>query len=953
MSTRTLDVALRIATDLDGAVQDLRKMEDAQKRVELATSGLQRAHTKLAAVQADGKATADQLAKAKDGVTRAELALSTATERATKAQAAQSTGAKAATTAQTALATATQKTAAVQQRAGLSAGELRNAQRQLPAQITDIVTSLASGQSVFMVAIQQGGQLKDSWGGIVPAGRALLGAISPMVVGLSAGAAAFGAIALAGFQFAQERQEITNTLLQTGNYANASVQEIEALAESLADLDSVTAGGARDALLQVAQSGRFTGEQLELVATAAARMEAATGQSIDTTVQKFQEIARSPVEALLKLNETEHFLTETQLERIRTLVEEGREQDAAAEGARIYADRLNDIADAAEDARPHLSRLWRDAKEGASAAWQETKNFAEFLAAAGEQYRNMPWWKKIGPGGGFTAMQALYGAQPAAPLPAPASVAGAVNSKAEIEKEKQRRQSEQDWDRLQQSNLSKQQKLEAEIVEIKKNGLALGKSDAEVQAQITAARARYKESLPKGKKAGKTDAQQDQEAAARELDNLEKQIALTATLADGERQVSNEARVAYEIKEGAFRLSSAATQQELLAAAKRRDAQLAEIEAEQKRKQETEKTRRQYEQLRQELQTPIEAAIEDITNKIKVLNETLAAGLPIAGGYDAALQRIFDQSFTKAPELQLPNAGADDPTGFLRDQAIIDEAREQQQAWYDEQLAMLEQFRLDKGIKQDVWNAKEQEVEAKQAAALTALKRAERDLQVNATQEIFDGMASIMRSAAGEQSKAYRVLFAISKGFAIATATLKLGEAIANASAMPWPTNLPLIAAAVAQGAQVASLIASAVYAPQGYAVGGRIVGPGTRTSDSVPIMASVDEHMIRASSATQPGARAFLDDFNDRGMPALYDWTQVGAYAEGGAITESMEPRARFGTPSASPVNLKNDMAMYLYQDIDALAGALAKHPAMRQAIVAETSENGQAIQMSWGSGG
>ncbi|MFN7050230.1 phage tail length tape measure family protein, partial [Proteus mirabilis] len=46
----------------------------------------------------------------------------------------------------------------------MTIGQYRNAMRHLPAQMTDIVTSLASGMPVWMVMIQQGGQIKDSFG---------------------------------------------------------------------------------------------------------------------------------------------------------------------------------------------------------------------------------------------------------------------------------------------------------------------------------------------------------------------------------------------------------------------------------------------------------------------------------------------------------------------------------------------------------------------------------------------------------------------------------------------------------------------------------------------------------------------------------------------------------------------------------------------------------------------
>jgi phage-related minor tail protein len=45
--------------------------------------------------------------------------------------------------------------------------------RGLPAQITDISVGLASGQRPLMVLLQQGGQLKDMFGGVAPAAKAL------------------------------------------------------------------------------------------------------------------------------------------------------------------------------------------------------------------------------------------------------------------------------------------------------------------------------------------------------------------------------------------------------------------------------------------------------------------------------------------------------------------------------------------------------------------------------------------------------------------------------------------------------------------------------------------------------------------------------------------------------------------------------------------------------------
>lgn len=77
-------------------------------------------------------------------------------------------------------------------KAGLSVGQYSNAMRMLPAQFTDIATQLAGGQSPWLIMLQQGGQVKDSFGGIIPTFRALTGAISPLMVGVGALSVATG-----------------------------------------------------------------------------------------------------------------------------------------------------------------------------------------------------------------------------------------------------------------------------------------------------------------------------------------------------------------------------------------------------------------------------------------------------------------------------------------------------------------------------------------------------------------------------------------------------------------------------------------------------------------------------------------------------------------------------------------------------------------------------------------
>lgn len=89
-------------------------------------------------------------------------------------------------------------------KAGISIGQYNNAMRMLPAQITDITTQLAGGQSPFLILLQQGGQIKDSFGGISNTIKAFSALLTPTQVALGAMAATFGTTAMVVYQNRKE-----------------------------------------------------------------------------------------------------------------------------------------------------------------------------------------------------------------------------------------------------------------------------------------------------------------------------------------------------------------------------------------------------------------------------------------------------------------------------------------------------------------------------------------------------------------------------------------------------------------------------------------------------------------------------------------------------------------------------------------------------------------------------
>ncbi|HFT4342165.1 TPA: phage tail length tape measure family protein [Klebsiella quasipneumoniae] len=100
---------------------------------------------------------------------------------------------------------ALEKTQAQLGKTSQSAAQTANAMRMIPAQMTDIVVGLSTGQSPFMVLMQQGGQLKDMFGGIGPAikgvGTYVMGLVNPYSV-------AAASVGLLTYSVYQNRQEI-------------------------------------------------------------------------------------------------------------------------------------------------------------------------------------------------------------------------------------------------------------------------------------------------------------------------------------------------------------------------------------------------------------------------------------------------------------------------------------------------------------------------------------------------------------------------------------------------------------------------------------------------------------------------------------------------------------------------------------------------------------------------
>ena len=831
-------------------------------------------------------------------------------------------------------------------------------------------------------------------------------------------------------------------LISTGNSAGVSSGQLAEMRNQIGDATGDYAD-AQKALVALAGSGKLSGDALEAAAQAAVNLSTLTGQSIEQTTSEILRLADAPLDGLLKLNDQYHFLTVEVYEQVKSLQEQGREQDAVKVGmdalARTSQQRTEELAAHAGS----VERAWKYVRETLHAALQDLKDIGRTDIDA--QMRRLSdrmmdlqekrdgtvlgrdlyssaekaaWDRQI------AQVQAQYNAlyQQRAALEAQQSDAAAartaerdgIDAAEAVQRtlDRGRTKAEQYRDALRELN--------AEFLKMWNSGKDMDKlvdvtrdanGDFHGGAYDQARRILEQERDGRGgggggrarRAGGKSDAQRAEEDARREIENLTRQIGLLDALGEGETKVSEAARVRYEIENGAYKSASAGTQARLQEVAQSLDQERHRRDiAEELKSIDLATLRLQGEDAA--------AALQETLDKY----ERLKAELTADGRTDDAnrVERAIDLTLNHA---QLDTFAADAQRTFNDIQRETGRIQAEQQAGliteYDAQQRIVALYRDKNAVLTQMLPTMEAiaatmgpEAQAQVARIRDELERMAQTTSLlqqqigstfqgtfsnaltglitntmslrDAVRSFFADMASglaRMASQALAQAAWAKILKLFGKGSgdigegadkltSAAAATTVAGMTIYGAAAA-------LLAAATAAGGSgggsgggaggaaggIFGAIASGIVSAFGYATGGYVSGPGTGTSDSILARLSDGEHVTRAAVVKQPGALAFLTDFNNRGMDAVEAWQRR---FEGVAMPRLPSfpsvPKFNFAdgglARAAASAGMKNDMSIYLVQDRDALAAKLASHPAMRKAIVAEVSENGSAIRASWG---
>lgn len=252
-------------------------------------------------------------------------------------------------------------------RTGNTAKQTAAALRGVPAQFTDIAVSLQGGQAPLTVLLQQGGQLKDMFGGIAPAAKALGGYVLGLINPFTLAAAAVAALGLAYYKGSEEADSYNKALIFTGNAAGTSASQLAVMAQQVSSTIGTT-GAAAEVLAKLAGNGKIASGSFEQITEAALQMERATGRSIDETVAEFSKIAKDPVAAAKELNDQYHFLTASVYAQIVALKEQGDTVGAANLLTDTYASTIATRAGQITQNLGLIERGWNSIRDAAKAA---------------------------------------------------------------------------------------------------------------------------------------------------------------------------------------------------------------------------------------------------------------------------------------------------------------------------------------------------------------------------------------------------------------------------------------------------------------------------------------------------------------------------------------------------------------------------------------------------------
>lgn len=190
---------------------------------------------------------------------------------------------------------------------------------------------------------------------------------------------AAGAVGYEVFEAGQKFDAMEGTVLATGEAAGYTAGQLVGMADQIGQA-SGDISTATEVIQQLAASGRFAGQDLQLVGQAAADMAQLTGQSVQSIIGQIEKLQEDPVRAVAKLNNQYHFLTVAQFQEIEAAQQSGDAMKAASIAYEAMADKMQSRTDELNSHANVLIRSWRELKT----VWSESMTEMDHALGGGD-----------------------------------------------------------------------------------------------------------------------------------------------------------------------------------------------------------------------------------------------------------------------------------------------------------------------------------------------------------------------------------------------------------------------------------------------------------------------------------------------------------------------------------------------------------------------------------------
>ncbi|EJI5964398.1 phage tail tape measure protein, partial [Escherichia coli] len=177
------------------------------------------------------------------------------------------------------------------------------------------------------ILLQQGGQVKDAFGGMIPMFRGLAGAITLPMVGVTSLAVATGALAYAWYQGDSTLSAFNKTLVLSGNQSGLTAERMLTLSRA-GQAAGLTFNQASESLAALVNAGVRGGEQFDAINQSVARFASASGVEVDKVAEAFGKLTTDPTSGLMAMARQFRNVTAEQIAYVAQLQRSGDEAGA-------------------------------------------------------------------------------------------------------------------------------------------------------------------------------------------------------------------------------------------------------------------------------------------------------------------------------------------------------------------------------------------------------------------------------------------------------------------------------------------------------------------------------------------------------------------------------------------------------------------------------------------------